>query len=168
MAEKLLRVRWGRLATGWALMFAAAHFYWALGGQVGLDVSAGPELAANRPSWFVAGGLCGVGLLLLAGAGVAMLLDGASSVLPRSVRGARLLVSAGTLAAAITLLRGVGLELLMITGVVQAGEGITEAQISWTWMVWNPWFVLGGTFFAAATLRFCRYVRVPAEGCCGE
>src|SRR5438477_6689311 len=55
---------WGRIACTWAVAFAALHFYWALGGSRGLSVSAGP-LAETRPTWFVAVGLWGVGLLCL-------------------------------------------------------------------------------------------------------
>ncbi|GGO33250.1 hypothetical protein GCM10012286_00570 [Streptomyces lasiicapitis] len=47
---------WGRLACLWAAAFAGVHFYWAVGGDVGLSVSAGP-LATERPLWFVVAGL---------------------------------------------------------------------------------------------------------------
>ncbi|MGH3756073.1 MAG: esterase-like activity of phytase family protein, partial [Pseudonocardiaceae bacterium] len=54
------------------LLFAALHFYWALGGDAGLASVAGTELAAERPQWFVLAGLWGVGLLLVAGTGLAV------------------------------------------------------------------------------------------------
>ncbi|MBV7696586.1 DUF3995 domain-containing protein [Streptomyces sp. TRM70350] len=54
------------------MAFAGLHFFWALGGQVGLDVSSGERLVSERPAWFVAGGLWGVGLLCLVGAAVAL------------------------------------------------------------------------------------------------
>ena len=60
----------GWAAAVWAGVFAVLHFYWALGGGVGLAVSAGPDLAAERPAWFVAGGRWGVGVLCVAGAAV--------------------------------------------------------------------------------------------------
>lgn len=47
---------WGLAACTWAVVFAALHFYWALGGDLGLAVSAGP-LAEERPLWFVVVGL---------------------------------------------------------------------------------------------------------------
>ncbi|MYT32295.1 DUF3995 domain-containing protein [Streptomyces sp. SID8354] len=53
---------WGRGACAWAVAFGVLHFYWALGGSWGLSVSAGP-LAEERPGWFVAVGLWGVGML---------------------------------------------------------------------------------------------------------
>ena len=137
---------WGDLACGWALVFAAAHFYWAVGGGVGLDVSAGMALSASRPLWFVLVGLLGVGALLVFGAGVAFLLA-------RSARRPRLLALLGWTAGLILLLRGVGLEVLMAIGVVHAGEGISGGQITWTWLLWNPWFMLGGLCFIAATAQ---------------
>lgn len=64
--------RHGYLAAGWATVFAGAHFFWALGGEAGLDISAGKRLADERPDWFVAGGLWGVGCFCLIGASVAL------------------------------------------------------------------------------------------------
>ncbi|MFF1651731.1 DUF3995 domain-containing protein [Streptomyces sp. NPDC058240] len=57
----------------WAAAFAGLHFYWAVGGDVGLSISAGP-LATERPLWFVVAGLWGVGALCLLGALLAWLL----------------------------------------------------------------------------------------------
>lgn len=59
--------RWGYVAAGWATLFAALHFFWALGGSAGLATSAGVELATERPDW----------VLLLSGA-----LDGNSAIGP--------------------------------------------------------------------------------------
>ncbi|MFK0026369.1 DUF3995 domain-containing protein [Streptomyces sp. NPDC090798] len=50
------------------MIFAGSHFYWAVGGDVGLSVSAGRQLADARPLWFVLVGLWGVGSLCLVGA----------------------------------------------------------------------------------------------------
>lgn len=155
MAGTRRRWRWGYLACAWALAFAVAHFYWALGGRTGLDVSAGPALSTDRPLWFVLGGLIGVGMLLVVGAGVALMLE-------RSVRWLRLLSLLGWAASAILLIRGVGLELLLAAGVVHAGDGISRDQVAWTWVLWNPWFVLGGVCFALATIGFSR--RVSGSG----
>lgn len=149
MAGTGRRWRWGYLACAWALAFAAAHFYWALGGRVGLDVSAGPALATGRPLWFVVVGLFGVGAALLVGAGLAVLLE-------RAARWWRPLSLLGWAAGGILLVRGVGVELLLALGVVRAGDGITQAQIAWTWALWNPWFVVGGVCFTLATAAFSR------------
>lgn len=44
------RPGWGWLAGAWATLFALVHLYWAAGGTVGLDVSAGSALAQERPA----------------------------------------------------------------------------------------------------------------------
>ncbi|MFG2208502.1 DUF3995 domain-containing protein [Streptomyces sp. NPDC048638] len=65
---------WGYAACLWASVFAGSHFYWAFGGSLGLNVSAGAKLATERPLWFVPAGLWGVGTLCLAGAWLGWLL----------------------------------------------------------------------------------------------
>lgn len=157
MASTGRQWRWGYVACAWAAAFAIVHLYWGLGGRAGLDVSAGPALASKRPAWFVVVGLFGVCAALLVGAAVAVLLE-------RSWRWRRLLALLGWTASAILLLRGIGLELLMVTGAVHAGNGITGAQLRWTWLVWNPWFIVGGICFTMASIQFGRRVRDPAAG----
>ena len=49
MWSVLVSRRWGDIAAAWALLFAALHLYWGLGGAWGLAESAGARLAAERP-----------------------------------------------------------------------------------------------------------------------
>lgn len=150
-----LRFGWtrraGYLAAGWAVIFAGLHFFWALGGEVGLDVSAGEELATERPAWFVAGGLWGVGLLCLVGAAVAL------GLRRRGVRGRRwqALRLLGQGICALLLVRGVVVEALLIAGVSTVGD-VSTAQKFWTLAVWNPWFILGGALFGLASRGFAK------------
>lgn len=143
--------RAGYIVAGWAVIFAGLHFFWALGGEVGLDVSAGEELATERPAWFVAGGLWGVGLLCLVGAAVAL------GLRRRGVRGRRwqALRLLGQGICALLLVRGVVVEALLIAGVSTVGE-VSTAQKFWTLAVWNPWFILGGALFGLASRGFAR------------
>jgi hypothetical protein len=157
MARMGRQRHWGYIAGGWAAAFAIVHLYWGLDGQVGLAASAGPRLASERPAWFVVVGLFGVCVLLLVGVAVAVLLE-------RSWRWPRLLSLLGWTASAILLLRGIGLELLMVTGAVQAGDGITADQFRWTWLVWNPWFIVGGVCFTMASIQFGRRVHQHLAG----
>ncbi|MGI5529296.1 DUF3995 domain-containing protein [Streptomyces syringium] len=143
---------WGRIACGWAVAFAGLHFYWALGGDVGLSVSAGP-LADERPLWFVVAGLWGVGALCLLGALLAWLL-------PRSVP-ARWL---GWGVSALLLARGIGVEVLLLTNSTHLDASVSEGQRAWTLALWNPWFILGGLAFGLATLRAGRSQPQPATG----
>ncbi|MEV8476462.1 DUF3995 domain-containing protein [Streptomyces sp. NPDC051173] len=141
----------GYLAAGWAVIFALLHFFWALGGEVGLDVSSGERLASERPTWFVAGGLWGVGCLCLIGSVVALGLQ------RRGVRGRRwrMLRLLGLAICVLLLVRGVLIEVLLIAGALTVGE-ISAAQKFWTLAVWNPWFILGGALFGLAARNFGR------------
>lgn len=137
--------RHGYLAAGWAAAFALLHFFWALGGEAGLDVSSGEQLASERPAWFVAGGLWGVGFLCLIGSAVAVGLQ------RRGVRGRRwrMLRLLGRAICLLLLVRGILVEVLLIAGVSAVGE-VSAAQKFWTLAVWNPWFILGGVLFGLA------------------
>lgn len=46
------RLFWSVLVGGWSLVFAAPHFYWALGGRAGLGAQAAAADAALQQSWF--------------------------------------------------------------------------------------------------------------------
>ncbi|WP_433453948.1 DUF3995 domain-containing protein [Streptomyces sp. CA-142005] len=140
---------YGYLAAGWAAAFAGLHFFWALGGQVGLDVSSGKRLASERPAWFVAGGLWGVGLMCLVGAAVAIGLQ------RRGVHGHRwrVLRWLGVAICVLLLVRGLLVEALLIAGVSAVGE-VSAAQKFWTLALWNPWFILGGLLFGLAARGF--------------
>jgi len=131
-------------AAGWAVIFAAAHFYWALGGAVGLAVSAGPKLAAERPAWFVAGGLWGVGGLCLVCAGIGRELarhrmNGLPWLLVRV---------GGGFAGLVLLVRAVVVETMLLTGTLDNTVGPDHRF--WTLTVWNPWFATGGIAFLLA------------------
>ena len=144
--------RWGYVAAGWAITFAALHFFWALGGSAGLAASAGMQLAAERPVWFVAAGLWGVGGLLLIGAGIGAALARAE------VDGLRrlLLTVVGSGIALLLLARGVSVEILLLAGVYDANTALGPDQAHWTLVLWNPWFIAGGVAFAAAAVAFRR------------
>ena len=101
---------WARIACLWAAAFAGLHFYWAVGGDVGLSISAGP-LATQRPLWFVIAGLWGGGVLCLLGALLAWLLARSG------LRGATALPARwlGWGVSALLLVRGIGIEVLLLT-----------------------------------------------------
>ncbi|MEU2655119.1 DUF3995 domain-containing protein [Streptomyces sp. NPDC007325] len=123
------------------------HFYWGLGGGVGLSVSAGP-LAAERPLWFVVIGLWGVGGLCLLGAVLARLLTrsglrGTPAALTRWL---------GWVVSAILLARGIGVEVMLLTG-LGWDASVSDEQRTWTLALWNPWFIAGGMAFGLAALH---------------
>ncbi|MEU6080764.1 DUF3995 domain-containing protein [Streptomyces sp. NPDC047108] len=143
--------RWGYGACAWAVGFAGLHYYWALGGDVGLSVSAGPELAAHRPVWFVVTGLWGVGTLCVLGGalGLVLALGRPRSPLVRAAVG-----GLGWAVAAVLSVRGVLVEVLLLTDLTGLDADIGPGQRFWTLALWNPWFVAGGITFALAALAF--------------
>ncbi|MET9379221.1 DUF3995 domain-containing protein [Streptomyces sp. NPDC002992] len=138
---------WGRIACLWAVAFAGLHFYWAAGGDVGLSISAGP-LATERPLWFVVAGLWGVGALCLLGALLAWLLARSR------LRGVPALLAGwlGWSVCALLLVRGIGVEVLLLTDTTHL-DTVSAGQRAWTLALWNPWFIGGGLAFGLATLR---------------
>ncbi|WP_112262239.1 DUF3995 domain-containing protein [Lentzea terrae] len=129
---------WGSAAAAWCALFAALHVYWALGGSAGLAESAGADLAAHRPAWFVLGGLWGVAAVLLVGAWICLDL---------TQRWRRLLALLG---GAVLLGRGLVVEIALLT--TDLPHQVGERQTRWSLWLWNPWFVLGGVLVLAAYL----------------
>ncbi|WP_329330641.1 DUF3995 domain-containing protein [Streptomyces sp. NBC_01454] len=150
---------WGRIAGAWAVAFAMLHFYWALGGSWGLSVSAGP-LAEERPAWFVAVGLWGVGVLCLVGGGLGWLL--AARPQPRGLAG-RVVKALGWCVCAVLLVRGIAVEMLLLTGAAGQEVDVSPAQRLWTLVLWNPWFLVGGLLFGLAAREFGR-AEGPSSG----
>ncbi|MEV6606125.1 DUF3995 domain-containing protein [Kutzneria sp. NPDC051319] len=123
---------WGKLAAGWSALFAALHIYWALGGDIGLTASAGPDLAAQRPTWFVLFGLWGVAALLIAGAAFCLLKHPWQRV--------------GQFAGAALVARGVLIEFVLLVGMAE----VSAEERFWSLLLWNPWFALGGGLWLMA------------------
>ncbi|MFJ9588079.1 DUF3995 domain-containing protein [Streptomyces acidicola] len=142
---------WGRIACAWAVAFATLHFYWALGGPWGLSVSAGP-LAETRPAWFVAVGLWGVGMLCLVGGALGWLL---ARPRPHGVVG-RVVKALGWSVCAVLLVRGIAVEMLLLTDTAGQEVDVSPEQRLWTLVLWNPWFLVGGLVFGLSAREFGR------------
>lgn len=145
------------MASAWALLFAGLHLFWALGGSSLLASSAGVALARDRPPWFVLFGLWGVALVLLAGAVLGLMLARGRL----GSRAARPLALLSCLVGAVLLLRGVGVELLLLTGAAGVARNVGQDQTRLSLILWNPWFVVGGLAFALAGIEG-RRDRAPA------
>jgi len=141
--------RWGYLASLWASLFALLHLFWALGGSWLLASSAGAVLARDRPTWFVIVGLWGVALLLVVGVALSLTLA------RRRIGGhaERLLALLSVLVGACLLLRGLGIELLLLTDTGGIASNVGPEQTHLSLVLWNPWFVIGGLAFAAAGVQ---------------
>lgn len=133
---------WAQAAAGWCAAFATLHVFWAVGGTTGLATSAGTDLAHDRPVWFVVVGLWGVAALLV----------GAAALGVRLARPAarRAVVRSGYGLGALLLLRGLTVQLATLAGVYDGNPAISQAQLHWSLILWNPWFILGGVLFLMA------------------
>lgn len=137
------------------MLFTAVHLYWALGGQHGLASSAGAQLAAQRPLWFVAVGLWGVAVALLTGAGFSI---GLTRWRCRG-RMRRVIAALGWLGGGLLLVRGLLLEVVLATGSGGVPDAVDAAETHWSLVLWNPWFMLGGVLVLIATYQFTRVPR---------
>lgn len=143
----------GYVAAAWFVLFALLHIFWAAGGDLGLASSAGADLAAHRPAAFVLFGLWGVALVLLAGAAFSI---GLARRRPGGIlrRGMLILGWAGGIA---LLVRGLLLELVLLTGFGGVASAVGPLETRWSLVLWNPWFIAGGLALILATRRFQRF-----------
>ena len=122
-------------ATAWAVLFAVAHAYWALGGRVGVPGDTDP--IAERPLFLVYDVVAGV--LCLMGAALLIALRGARR---RSAAPRRGVITALRLGGAMLALRAavglVGDAVLIVGGELRAS------------MLFDVWFLLGAALFALA------------------
>lgn len=138
------RLGWHALAGSWSLVFAAPHFYWALGGRAGLGEQATAADAALQEGWFVTYNLVAGGLGVL-GAVVALVLAMGWG----SQRVRRWLLVAALAGCIVLLVRGaVGLTLLVVSQLDSAPDEETPAIL----IAIEPWFVLGGLAFLGMVL----------------
>ena len=145
------RLQWSEWAAyaafAWALVFAAVHLYWALGGTVGMPpgMSVGMNLALFVID-VVAIPLCVVGALL-----ALSLVRPWGRLLPR-----RLLLACGWGACALLILHSV--PTLVGDGLVIAGlrAGDLSVPERWSLFVYEPWFFAGGVLYGAAALGYGR------------
>lgn len=145
-------LRWAAYsASGWALLFAVASFYWAAGGSIGTD-TVGDEV--KRLPGIVAL-LWAVGIVKLIGALLALaLVRSWGRLVPR-----RLLLSAAWAAGGGMVLYGAAnltVRGLMAMGAISTPESMHSTAATWRLVLWDPWWLLGGILFAAAAWSYGR------------
>jgi len=144
-------------ACAWSLVFAAASFYWALGGTF-LSRTQSPqilELAAEP--WFVAFvWLTGL-LKVLAGVLALSLVRGWGEAFPRWLRRA----GVWSVSLVLTLYGGANLAArgLMALGVLETPASMRSAAATWHLILWDPWFLLGGVLFLASAWWYSRGIQ---------
>lgn len=130
---------WCVLVVVWSSVFAAPHFYWALGGRAGLGAQAAAADAALQQGWFSAYNLA-AGVLGLLGAAAGALVAVGRLTAPLQRR----LLMALAAASVLLLLRGaLGLSLLA----AGTSSGASDEPVPLVLLAIEPWFVLGGLAF---------------------
>jgi hypothetical protein len=138
----------GYAACIWALVFAAISFYWAAGGTAGSD-TIGPAITnmAHDPAFIAV--LWGTGTLKLLGGFLALaLVRPWGRALPR-----RVLLTAAWGGGILISLYGAASwvqEGLMVVGVIRIPTGLGHTAAVWHVLLWDPWWLLGGTLFLSA------------------
>jgi Protein of unknown function (DUF3995) len=141
-------------AAAWALAFAAVSFYWAAGGEVGLE-TVGEEIErealAREPDaialvW-VTGGLKVLGAALA----LALVRPRGPAIVRRVVGLAGWVVGIGLLLYAVANFVQHG---LMEAGAIDTPDSLGESAVTWHLVLWDPVWLLGGILFTAAARRF--------------
>lgn len=133
-------------------MFAAPHFYWAVGGRRGLGAETAAADEALGQAWFFAYNLV-TGLLALAASAMAIMLARRAGRADRLTRAIRAL--AWTACGMLTVRGVVGLSCLAL----QAARGTVDSPA--LLIAFEPWFVVGGALFGILAAR-SRPPRAPA------
>ncbi len=139
-------IAWSVVAGLWSLVFAAPHFYWALGGRGGLGAQRAAADDALGQTWFSAYNLA-AGCLGILGALVAAVL--AAGWGGRRLR--RWALIAAAVAAVLLGVRGLFGTGLLLAGAFGGASG--EEPPPPILLAIEPWFVAGGLVFGAMFLR---------------
>ncbi len=138
-------------ACAWAVVFAAASFYWAAGGTVGADTvgSVITRLPGIVALLWVTGALKVIGALL-----ALALVRPWGRVLPRWL----LLTLSWAGGVGLTAYGAIPLVVngLMVAGVLHVPGPVDWTLIRWHVFLWDPWWLLGGLLFVAAAWSYQR------------
>jgi len=144
----------GFAAAIWSFIFAIVHFYWSLGGTIGISTLGGEieRMARERTLWFIIVAAWGVAILkTLAGF---LALAGVQPWGAKVPRWFLLLVTWG-IGILVTLYGLVGMvqRILMVSGAIRTPD---DFPARWHLFLWDPWWTLGGILFLLAALHVTR------------
>ncbi|MCT2546854.1 DUF3995 domain-containing protein [Streptomyces atratus] len=86
-------------------------------------------------------------------------------------RAGRIVRALGWCACAVLLVRGISVEVLLLTDTAGQDMDVSPEQRLWTLLLWNPWFLVGGLVFGMAAWRSGRagaQVAAPPDGASGR
>lgn len=133
---------WAWLAAAWMAIFAVVHAYWAVGG--GLLLPAGlrvPDRFALFVVDLVAIPMCAAGAVL-----AASFVTTAGERIPRRWR-----LAGGWAAAALSLVHSAPAIAVVVARAVGLSSGAWSSELKFSYLVYEPWWFLGGLLFLAAT-----------------
>jgi hypothetical protein len=110
-------------------------------------------------------GLWGVTIALVIGAAIGLALARRRV----SRRGAHFLIVLSCLGGACLLVRGVAVEVVLLTDAGGMASNVGEQETHMSLVLWNPWFFLGGLLFAATGIQSWCDLRLRGAGraeCC--
>jgi hypothetical protein len=137
-------------AAAWSFVFAAMSFYWAAGGTAGVETLGNEieRLSEERDPGFVAE-VWATGILKLAGGLLAL-----ATLRPAwgYIRGRALRIAVWLAGCLLTLYGAANLiqHGLMKAGAVDTPAGLGSEAATWHLVLWDPWWLLGGTLFLLA------------------
>jgi hypothetical protein len=154
-----------RAACAWSLLFAAFHFYWALGGSFGLGDGPAADKMSESPGFLaydlIVGAPCVLGAILALALGGtrlqriprwSLLLGSSTATVLLLLRGAPSLLE-GVLVATNILPNG----FLGMSNEQVYGEADPSAYTIWSIRAVDVYFTLGSVLFAAALFRYHRH-----------
>jgi hypothetical protein len=141
-------------ACGWAFLFAALSFYWALGGTAGAETvsPAIAQLARAHVPWVIAALWIGAILKVASGLVALALVQPWGSRVPRWIL-LILVWGAGTL----LFVHGglyFAVGVLALSGTIRSSA--PAPVLHWYTFLWGPWWLLGGLLFLLAAWSYVR------------
>lgn len=154
-ARGIGRTTWAAYAAGaWALLFALLSFYWALGGEFGVNTLGSViQSLAHDPGFIVVVWLTGVAKVI--GGMFALTLVRPWALWLPSIWKLALAWIGGI---GLALYSGVQLILegLVLGGVIRSSGAVDWTGLRWHFWLWDPWWLLGGVFFLLAAWHYQR------------
>ena len=141
-------------ACAWALLFALMSFYWALGGEFGVNtLGSGIQALARDPGFVAVVWLTGVAKVV-GGLFALTLVRPWARWLPPIWK----LVLAWAGGIGLALYGGVQLiiEGLVLGGAIRVSGAVDWEGLRWHVWLWDPWWLLGGVLFLLAAWQYQR------------
>ena len=142
------------VACVWALLFALMSFYWALGGELGVNtLGSGIQSLAHDPGFIAIVWLTGVAKIIGGLFALTLIYPW-----PRWLPPIWKLILAWIGGVGLALYGGVPLviEGLVLGGAIRVSGPVDWEGLRWHVWLWDPWWLLGGILFLLAAWQYQR------------